>query len=427
MRRGALALSLLIPACRAAPAVPAEPPSHSARGLHPVPKPETEDDVPEPTPVPDPPSLAMVTEGPYKDLGFMRGEPSPDAPLLRATVLEPFGEGGDALAQRVIDQLDPVFDCFEATPPVDRAWISLRIGLDGNENGLTAQVGPDDAVEPGLESCVATAVEPLRPVGPGAQGAFSFDYFPRAADAPRLPEPGPSQRAAIRFGGACFVWIEEPPCPPRKRCFPDRWEPSMCPHRADQQGVYLRHHLADEPVRGNWSESEGLELTDPHGQPIWLAPWVDGENKQIQRFDAANDPFPPYRPYLLEMEDETIRVADDLGVRTHVRQTGERSRTWAAPPSGGGLFVDSATFRVQGKATCSGKTEHGRFAAVCGPWLLYFDNYTFAILDNQTLVPKAVTNLDAKTSSSHADGADVVYKLRAGGLKLTVRGIVYMD
>lgn len=427
MERGALVLSLVLSACPSTPAGPPQPRS---------PEPDPQAEPAEPSGASEPgqpgtrpqPAIAMVTEGPFKDLGFMRGDPRPDKPLLRATGLEPFGERGDALAERLIDRLDTIVACFESTPPSKRAWLSLRIGLGGDPDSLEVSLGPQDAIEPDLQPCIVEAVEPLRVTDGTAQGAFSFDYYPTAAEAPHLPEPQPGQKAAVRFGGACFVWIEEPPCPPRKRCYTDRWEPSLCPHRADQDGVYLRHELVKPKGPDKWTASSGLELTDPDGQPIWTTPWTAAERARVKRFDAGANPSPRYRGYLVELGPETIRLADRLGVRDYDRRSGQRTRTWTAPAdAGAGMFVDAATFTAKGKASCTGETDHGSFASVCGSRLLYFDGYSFAVLDAQTLEPKAVTNLDAKTSSTSSDGADVVFKLVAGGVRLTVRGIIYLD
>lgn len=369
----------------------------------------------------------MVVDGPFKDLGFMRGEPTANAPLLRATTLEPFEERGDELAQAVVGQLDRVFDCLEHHVPTKRAWLSVRVGLGGKPESVEVSAGPEDAVDEELQTCLQAVFEPLRVTDESASGAFAFEYFPEASKAGRLPEAQPGQKAAIRYGGACFVWIEEPPCPPNKRCYPDRWEPSMCPHRAQQDGVYLRHDLNRAAAKQGWAESTALELVDPNGQPIWRNEWTPQEAERLPKFDPNVDYGDKVHGYIVEYGDATIRIADHLGVREYDRKTGARGAAWNAPKSASQFFVDTGTFATRGKAKCKGDTDHGQFATTCGKSLLYFNGYTFAVLDAQTLVPKAVTNLDAKTSSREADGADIVAKLAAGGVKLTIRGIIYMD
>ena len=189
----------------------------------------------------------------------------------------------------------------------------------------------------------------------------------------------------------------------------------------------LRHDLDGDNVKDGWTTSTAVELVDAQGQPIWRTAWTAEEAGRLPRYDATSKFGDKVFGYIVEYGDTIIRVADQLGVRDYDRRTGERLRTWSAPKASSQYFVDDGSFSARGKTKCKGETDHGQFAQVCGGSLLFFDGYTFAVLDAQNLTQRAITNLDAKSTSRSADGADFVVKLAAGGTKLTVKGILYMD
>jgi len=195
--------------------------------------PVVEKQTPAPDVAPEPQPPAAAEDGPkvvFADdttfSGFVR-EASPDTMLIRVDTIEPFGPGADALAQRFVDSIPQLFLCYEEHPVAGRSWLSVEVGKYGDPQSVRVHLGPGE-VDPALEACATQVLEAMCVTDESATGLFALAVFDKAADAIGLPAPMPGQRVESRYDAGCYRWIEEPPCPPRKRCEVDRWELSRC-------------------------------------------------------------------------------------------------------------------------------------------------------------------------------------------------------
>ncbi len=203
---------LLLASCKGTTAPP-EPPSAPEDRIH-EPAIEAPDE-----------AAVTLTRGDGKE-GFRRSD-SGDAPLLRVSVIEPAGSNAQGLAKRFVATIPAVYACYERSPSKDRAWLSVEIGHYGDPASVRVQLGPTEPTEE-LRACAEEAVAELQVEDGSAHGLFSVEIYETASRAPELPTPQPDDRVELRYGAGCYRWIEEPPCPPRKRCYVDRWELCAC-------------------------------------------------------------------------------------------------------------------------------------------------------------------------------------------------------
>ncbi len=149
--------------------------------------------------------------------------------LIRVDTIEPFGPDAEALALGFVESIPRIYACYEQHPVAGRSWLGVEVGKYGAPKSIRVHLGPGD-VDPQLEACAREALASLRVPDDSSIAVFGLTVFSEAADAIALPEPAPGQRVEARYGAGCYRWIEEPPCPPRKRCQADRWELCRCPN-----------------------------------------------------------------------------------------------------------------------------------------------------------------------------------------------------
>lgn len=218
MRRLARSVLVLACACKPAPPpakrpVPIETPASHER-VEP-----TDTGAVEPTPAPSLELDAALA-------GFTR-EGQPDGLLIRVVTIEPFGPDAEALAQGFVEVMPQIYGCYEQHPVAGRSWLSVEVGKYGEPKSIKVHLGPGE-VDPALDACASKAMQSLHVPDEASIALFSLEVFSNAADASTLPPAEPGQRVEARYGAGCYRWIEEPPCPPRKRCEVDRWELCVC-------------------------------------------------------------------------------------------------------------------------------------------------------------------------------------------------------
>ena len=141
--------------------------------------------------------------------------------------IEPFGPDADALAQGFVDVIPQIHRCYEQHPVAGRSWLGVEVGKNAPKS-IQVRLGPGE-VDPALDACASKAMQSLLVPSESSIALFTLEVFGEAADASALPPAEPGQRMEARYGAGCYRWIEEPPCPPRKRCEVDRWELCVCP------------------------------------------------------------------------------------------------------------------------------------------------------------------------------------------------------
>lgn len=215
-----LAQSVLVMACGCKPAPPpAESPAPSETpAIDEEVEPADPEEV-EPTPAPSLELDAALA-------GFTR-EGQTDGVLIRVSTIEPFGPDADALARGFVEVIPQIYGCYEQHPVEGRSWLSVEVGKNGPKS-IQVRLGPGE-VDPALDACAAKAMQSLLVPSESSIALFTLEVFGETADASALPPAEPGQRVEARYGAGCYRWIEEPPCPPRKRCEVDRWELCVCP------------------------------------------------------------------------------------------------------------------------------------------------------------------------------------------------------
>ena len=368
----------------------------------------------------------------------MRTPDDPSAPLLRWTRLDPASDDPDAVIHRLLDELEPIMGCYEdalSTEPGRMLTLSVyrQTRSDPTDDDLGLHVRPED---PSFAACVRPLLERALPeITEDPHGRYAVRLFPRRAEAPRLRLPDAEDRVEQRPGGSCWTW-ETYPCAPNKRCKAAEWIRSQCHHPAERTGVALRWTL--QPAERGRQSIVGLELVGTDDEVVWQVP-LDPEDAErmgkLAREDAQRhlEHFRDRRlpgTFRVELRPSEIIVADLAGVRVMDRRSGGVVFRWAAPsPPKSKFWFDGGTYMARrGPRRCEGDARHGSFAAMCGPDLLYFDGHTFAVFEvGSKLSVRGQTSKAQRKGNAPGPGVRPTAAYRAGGYRLALEGIVYLD
>ncbi len=405
---------------------------------------------PAPAPVAPPPTVVVVTPTPppptpdveaepevparpsavHLDEGWVRNADDPSAPLIQLVVAEDYGDRGKKGVDTIVGAADSILACWEHAVSTEprRASVNIRwrAPSEPDDDPLEINTGPATEVE--LGACVDAAVRKVvsRPEGRDF-AVVTFQMFPRR-DAVVLPRADERQVVAVRAGGSCWQWVDEPPCPPKKRCYVDRWERTACGDPPMRDDVSVRFGLGT-PASGR-APLIDLRLVGGDGAVLWLARLPSAFVNHYGRYDVAEGPSVDATrgAYAVKFGAASITLADSGGIQVFDRRTGDRQLTWVAPERGERtLWFDDGTFSIRrGQQTCEGDAGHGAFFAECGDRSVFFDGYTLAVFSGAPLTLVASRHLGQRGNSLTGSGVAPQAALAAGGVRVSVRGTVFM-
>jgi hypothetical protein len=395
-------------------------------------------EVPEVAPTPEvepppPPLLVLVDE----DWVWDDGDPS--GPLLRLVELESADEDDPAAIRALLGVLGPMMECYERAlgrTPGLALTLSIRRTPPSETDAVGLSITENTPEPSGIPACAAPILaRALPPHAHDPHGRYALRFFPRRDQAHALPQPDLDDVVIEREGGSCFT-RRTYPCKPHKMCKAADWERTRCKHPADRPGVELRWVFGPATPAGQWPRI-GIDLVGADDGLVWRAE-LDPEDAQRLgplHADAARRHLAEFRSELAPdvfgviLEPTRVVVADRAGVRTHDRHTGKRGFRYAAPPPAGPpFFFDHGQLRIRGaKWHCIGGARRGAFTASCGDVRLWFDGYTLAVLDRESMSLRSETTIVADTTTRSGDAANPKISLQVEGWKVGVEGRVFLQ
>ena len=377
------------------------------------------------------PPAASTPPAVHVDKGWVHNVDDPRAPLIQLVVAESYGDGGAQGVETIVGAAGEILGCWEKTlatePRRASANIRVRAPSDPAEDPIEIYIGPDTEIE--LKGCIDAVVRSkVKRPADGDVSIVTFKMFPHR-DEVILRRAYEDRVVAVRTGGSCWQWEEEPPCPPNKRCYADRWERTECGHPTMRDSVSARFGLGT-PVSGA-APLIDIRLVGGDGSVLWVSPLPSEFVGKYGKHDsAASGTSIAAAPgaFAVKFASTRVTVADSAGLQVFDRRTGDRQLTWAAPPRGERtLWFDGGKYSMQrGSETCQGDANHGAFFAECGDRSAIFDGYTLAVFSGNppTLVASRHVGQRGNTVSGTAVEPRAV--LQAGGVRLTVQGRVFM-
>ncbi len=205
-------------------AVPAAPPAGSTSAAPPSSTPRAE--------------LVNTNGSGVERPGFTRNPNDLEAPLLRIVTWTVTGKlAAGSIEDTFVAGLSAIYDCYDQWTIEGDETVAIRFTLDASgkaksylsDKSMVLQA----AESAGYRGCLSAALASLTFGAPDMAsrpfGYFQLRFFPHAKDASALPSPRDPKQVTVRAGNTCWEFHKQPPCPPRKRCFPDEDVRVRCP------------------------------------------------------------------------------------------------------------------------------------------------------------------------------------------------------
>lgn len=360
---------------------------------------------------------------------------SAQAARLDVTHADDWGAGGPALQEAIADCAGPLLACGEARfaqpNPPDRVTfhVDLRSGQGEHHDPLGVDIRPRE--EAALRRCLDAALRSRLPRPADDEGAVASFVLIAPGGERRVGGPFEDRLVSVHFGGACWQWEQEPPCPPNKRCHASKFVRTSCGEPTQREDVTL--HFGLGPPQGDRAAPSDVRLLGGDGTVLWLTalpgPLAERYGPRFVVGEASVALHASDVAFGVRYGVDQIVIADGTGVHSFDRRRGTLLASWTAPVPPRKMWFDGGEYKLarKGVTECEGDAGQGAFFRPCRDGWLFFDGFTAAYLAGDPLSLRAATDLDASKSLVSGDAVSPRARLRLDKRVLTIRGQVFME